>query len=793
MSALEQPTAKIFEIDPEKQSEENMNFFEEETHQHMVEPLKKLAIAVALLGVLALIFEVRNVIMYSFEIYLSRLFTTVAAFIVLVAAFSSAGKKNAHILGIALAGSVVFPLGFIMFKAPETFVLNSHIIAFSVFTVSLFLGWELKNQLIIIAASFSVIAAAALVNANLIFNLPNFTQSIFVIAAFGLASIAVSAYLYKARFTAFNKISALLDAEQPEGKKLAQPDDKFEKLVHNSAIGIFLYTAKGKFEYVNPALLKMLGYSKQEDLQRIEIKDLIIGQDELQKIHKRLEKERSIENYKINFRTKEGEKITVLLNERLVKSSDNKKVYYEGSIENITNRYEEESGIREELETLKEQYSKLKKESEGAINSNDLKNQFIENFSHKLRTPMNSVIGFLTLIENGLFESEFELRDFAHNAKTSAESLLNIINNILDISQIESGKLELFEEEFLLKDEIEKAKSIIDPAVKDKDLAFNINIEEGIPAKVKGDPTRYRQALLNILNNAVHNTQKGGIDINLKLVEKDEENIIFSTIIKDTGKGIPEDKLPGIFTSFKKLKESSIGNRKGPGLGLLICKEFVQMMGGEIEIKSKVEKGTTVTFSVKMKNLENLNVSERSEADVELTAAELNEVNGEAEVLASEPDVEILELEPEVEISEEIQEKPEAQIEDEDANKKKILLVEDDLESQNIEMKLLRENGYAVYPVASGEEAIKSISEKEYNLILMDVEMEGLDGIAATTEIRKLPKPIGQIPIVAVTAHSSMKDRERCLAAGMDDYISKPININFLKMTIDRWLNERRV
>ncbi len=732
--------------------------------------------------------------MYSFEIYLSRLFTTVSAFIVLVAAFTSLGKEKANFLAYALNASIILPLGFIMLKAPEAFSINAHIIVFTVFAVSLFIGWELKHQLILTAVSFGVITAAALINLDYILSLPNIVQTLFVISAFGLTSIAVSAYLYKARFTAFNRISELLDnPDQLENKKSELMDDRFKEIVNNSSIGIFLYSSKGKFEYVNPAILKMLGYSNPEDLQKIEMQDLAVDRDELQKIHKTLEKDRSITNKKFHLRKKDGENITVLLNERLVKSTDNKNFYYEGTIEDVTESSREDSDMRVELETLREQYSKLKKESDSAKNSNELKNQFIENFSHKLRTPMNSVIGFLTLIENGLFESEFELRDFAHNAKTSAESLLNIINNILDISQIESGKLELFEEEFLLSEEVEKAKSLIDPAAKDKELEVNINIEEGIPSKVKGDPTRYRQVLINILNNAIHHTQKGKIDINLKLIEKDEETISFSTSIKDTGAGISEDKVATLFTSFKKLKETSIGNRKGPGLGLLICKEFVQLMGGDIEIKSKEKQGTTVTFFVKMGIKENLIEEVAAQAEASLKSSEISELPSKTEVLEVKPEADEIKINKEIKAAEKAPEILDHEIENEEANKKKILLVEDDLESQNIEMKLLKENGYAVYPVASGEDAIKSISEKEFNLILMDVEMEGLDGISATQEIRKLPKPTGAIPIIAVTAHSSMKDRERCLAAGMDDYISKPININFLKMTIDRWLNERRV
>ena len=240
------------------------------------------------------------------------------------------------------------------------------------------------------------------------------------------------------------------------------------------------------------------------------------------------------------------------------------------------------------------------------------------------------------------------------------------------------------------------------------------------------------------------------------MISKTESIIEILTTVQDTGTGIPSDKLSVLFEPYIQVK-SKKGAKEGTGLGLVISREFVKLMHGEINVESKVGLGSKFSFDAKMKLQPN---------------AVFDSITPEETQIA---------------VHEEFQSKIDAhsgaEIRADSQSKNRILLVEDNPISQNLEMKILKEVGYNVEAVSSGHDAIQSVMTGSFNLILMDVEMTDMDGITATKKIRLLEGAVSKIPIIAVTAHSSMKDREKCLAAGMDDYIAKPINIHFLKIT----------
>jgi CheY-like chemotaxis protein len=260
-------------------------------------------------------------------------------------------------------------------------------------------------------------------------------------------------------------------------------------------------------------------------------------------------------------------------------------------------------------------------------------------------------------------------------------------------------------------------------------------------------------------------TDHGKIALNIELKSMTESVIEIITSIQDTGAGIPSDKLSMLFEPYIQVKNKK-GVKEGTGLGLVISREFVRLMHGEIHVESKVGLGSKFSFNVKMKLLPDAVIES---ADKEDTSAAVHE-----------------------EFQSKLEAQPESEVKPDHHSKKKILLVEDNPISQNLELKILREVGYNVEAVSNGNDAIQSAMSGTFNLILMDIEMADVDGITATKKIREIDSPVSKIPIIAVTAHSSMKDRERCLAAGMDDYIAKPINIHFLKITIDQWLNSNR-
>lgn len=278
----------------------------------------------------------------------------------------------------------------------------------------------------------------------------------------------------------------------------------------------------------------------------------------------------------------------------------------------------------------------------------------------------------------------------------------------------------------------------------------------------------------------------------------DSENTAkIKVVITDTGRGMPKEKLPLLFKPYSQIKEKKWNRVEGTGLGLMICKEFITLMKGDIDVQSDEGIGTKVQFTAQLKKVKD-----------QVTTSTILPKEEPKTVLHELPDIQAdkfhfgkvdnLHDKEDIEMKEQPQKKFEIKLTKENGDaqskisKKRLLLVEDNPISQKVEMKLLRDSGYHVDAVGNGFDAIDAVKNGEFDLVLMDIEMPGMDGLTATQKIRELGINAAEIPIIAVTAHSSMKDREKCLTAGMDDYIAKPININFMKITIDQWLNKKQ-
>jgi signal transduction histidine kinase/CheY-like chemotaxis protein len=545
----------------------------------------------------------------------------------------------------------------------------------------------------------------------------------------------------------------------------------------------------------------MLSYLSKSTLQNVNLKNnLVVNKEDWNSLVFLLKKNEKLENYPIELLEKEGKIVSKKTDIRNVKNNDGKTLYFEGIIVGNQNNNSNNNELLKELEELKEKEKIASSQVNKANYTKNVKSQYLANMTHEIKTPINSIVGFLTLIEQKLFDSEEELMDFAHNARISADSLLEIINNILDISKIEAGKMELDDIEFDLSQEVTKAKSIALPAGGNDKVKISTEISNKINAKLIGDPLRYRQILINVLSNSVKYTETGSIDILVEIDKVRESNCSIKTIVRDTGSGIPKEQLSILFKPYTQVKTKKWNKKDGSGLGLMICKELVKLLDGEIIIKSKEGKGTIVEFTTLFKTTKDFMLPEKGKEEAKVTTTE--EVKAEANV--AEKKIEIEEQieenatdkktdelkpdnnEPKTSAKEEVNSSDFVEAEHTDV--KRILLVEDNPISQKVELRLLKESGYNVEAVSNGFDAIEAVKTNSFNLVLMDVEMAEMDGIESTKRIRALEPPTGKVPIIAVTAHSSMKDREKCLASGMDDYIAKPININFMKMTIDHWL-----
>lgn len=521
-------------------------------------------------------------------------------------------------------------------------------------------------------------------------------------------------------------------------KALRQSEELFRLISENAGDLIAVLDRDGRYSYTSASFKTMLGYSQEE----------LLGTPFFEFIHPE-DREQSVRHFNEALASKRG---FVFESRYQQKNAEHRVLVISCNvILNIEDEVDRLVMVAHDITARKQMEIEMQRAKEASEAANRAKSEFLANMSHEIRTPLNGILGYAELLMEEMLTPE--QADFVKTIHKSGNYLLNLINQILDISKIESQGIELEQEPISLSEILSEKIRVIQPQLAEKNIDLRFSIEPGIPRKLIGDRLRLGQVILNLLSNAAKFTDAGAITISVrkgKFAPGRRGWFPLEISVRDTGVGIPQEKHNYIFENFSQLDGSSTRKYQGSGLGLAITKKLVDVMGGTILVDSQLGVGSTFTVEIALAVSPELPVKSDGLPESGLAAAS-NQPGEErtTETIAAAGYV------------------------------PHILLAEDNEVNWRLIEKILGSRGYQVTVAQNGKEVLKALTLQKFDLVLMDMQMPEMDGFETTRLIRSNPE-FKKLPIVALTAYAMVGDAEKCRQAGCDDYLSKPINKNLL-------------
>jgi PAS domain S-box-containing protein len=535
-------------------------------------------------------------------------------------------------------------------------------------------------------------------------------------------------------------------AQQAE---LRESEEQFRLIAETSGEDIWQLDMNGNLTYTSPASKRIFGYTAEEAMSLNF--SVFFPEHELERTTEAFQKALSGANYQLlefTARKKDGSLVPLEISVvPIVKAGTI--VGVQGIARDISERKKAEVELLKTNRKLEEAMARAGEMAMQAEEANIAKSEFLANMSHEIRTPMNGVIGMANLLMDT--DLDEEQKGYAETICASAESLLAILNDILDFTRMESGKLELEIMEFELPQLIENLTAILAVRAREKGITLHCSIDPNVPSLLRGDPGRLRQILTNLTGNAIKFTATGKVDVRVTAVpcpSASESAVVLRFSVRDTGIGIPKSKTGRLFGKFTQVDGSMTREYGGTGLGLAISRQLAELMGGDIGVDSEEGQGSEFWFTARFEK-----IHENRAAEPSLHHEYRHRVDG---------------------------------------RKARILLVEDNIPSQQAALGILKNLGLSVHAVANGQEALKALESIPCDLILMDCRMPVLDGYETTRRIRTTEKTGRGLPIIGMSAHTVQDERLKCMGSGMNDWIAKPVSPWALMDAIKKWLPQEK-